>query len=80
MGFLIQITDPDCYDLVSKFPTKADTATNINFLTTTTTDESSFLYIAYVLYLYSYFALSDSKRFHLLSFQIIIARTLVLGN
>lgn len=34
---------PDCYDLVSKFPTKADTTTNINFLTTTTTDESSFL-------------------------------------
>lgn len=38
-------TYPDCYNLISKFSTKVDTTTNINFLTTTSrTDKSRELF------------------------------------
>lgn len=39
-----QITDPDCYDLISKFSTKVNTSTKINFLTTTPTTDKSRLF------------------------------------
>lgn len=40
-----QITDPDCYDLISKFSTKVYTTTNINYITTTPTiDKSRFVF------------------------------------
>lgn len=39
-----QITDPDCYEVISKFSTKVYTITNINYISTTPTiDKSRFV-------------------------------------
>lgn len=55
-----QITDPDCYEVISKFSTKVYTITNINYRSTTPTiDKSRFvLWIKYILHGYDNFALS----------------------